>query len=377
SIVFPGEPLIRVHGSLVEAQLIEGMLLNTINFQTLIATKAARVFCASKKGKVLEFGLRRAQGRDGAMSASRAAFIGGAAATSNTLAGRMYDIPVKGTMAHSWIMAFDSEQESFDRYAELYPDSTILLIDTYSTLGSGIESAIAVGKRLQKQGNSFGVRLDSGDLEYLSKQVRKRLDAAGLHDATITASNELNEEIIHQLVTSESPIDSWGVGTNMVTGGQDSSLTGVYKLAAKGNGELNPTIKLSNQPAKTTDPGVKQVYRFRNGSGVPLADLMTLESEELRVGERYTFNHPDLSARKFEMAHYETIEPLLQPQMRNGTRLNERRPLKELQGYCLSSLEVFDETYKRIINPHVYKVSLSNELATLKRKLIDRHTPEV
>ncbi|MFW6312920.1 MAG: nicotinate phosphoribosyltransferase [Spirochaetota bacterium] len=377
SIVFPGEPLIRVHGSLIEAQLIEGMLLNTINFQTLIATKSARVFCASKKGKVLEFGLRRAQGRDGAMSASRAAFIGGAAATSNTLAGKMYNIPVKGTMAHSWVMAFDSERESFDRYAELYPDSTILLIDTYATLGSGIESAIEVGKELQKRGHSFGVRLDSGDLEYLSKQVRKRLDSAGLHDATITASNELNEEIIHQLITSDSPIDSWGVGTNMVTGGKDSSLTGVYKLAAKGNGELNPTIKLSNQPAKTTDPGVKQVYRFRNGSGVPLADLVALDSERLVTGERYTFNHPDLSARRFEMVHYENTEPLLQPQMRDGLRLNERQPLEELQRFCLSSLEAFDETYKRIINPHVYKVSLSNELAALKRKLIDRYTPEI
>lgn len=377
SIVFPDEPLIRVRAPLVEAQLIEGMLLNTINFQTLVATKSARVYCASNGGLVLEFGLRRAQGQDGAMSASRAAYIGGAAATSNTLAGRRFDIPVKGTMAHSWVMAFGSEQESFDRYAELYPDSTILLIDTYSTLGSGIECAIETGRRMKAQGRKIGVRLDSGDLEYLSKEVRRRLDAAGLEDATITASNELNEEIIHQLVTSGSPIDSWGVGTNMVTGGQDSSLTGVYKLAAKGDGHLQPTIKVSNQPAKTTNPGIKQVYRFRSASGTPLADLIALDSEEIAAGRRYTFNHPDLSARRFEMAHYASIEPLLHRQMASGERTADRVPLAELRDSCIASLERFDHTYKRIINPHIYKVSLSDSLAEMKRELIDRYRPEI
>lgn len=377
TIVFPGEPLIRVRASLIEAQLIEGMLLNTINFQTLIATKSARIFVASNKGLVLEFGLRRAQGQDGAMSASRAAYIGGAAATSNTLAGKRFGIPVKGTMAHSWVMAFASEEESFAKYAELYPNATILLIDTYSTLGSGIDGAIQVGKAMQEQGHTIGVRLDSGDLEYLSKQVRRRLDEAGLTDATITASNELNEEIIHQLITSGSPIDSWGVGTNMVTGGDDSSLTGVYKLAAKGNGELEPAIKVSNQPAKTTNPGVKQVYRFRDASGSPLADLIALESEEVVEGRRYTFNHPDLSARRFDMAHYGSIESMLKPQMREGTRLNERRPLGELREACIAGLDELDHTYKRIINPHIYKVSLSNDLASLKRRLIDQYTQEI
>ena len=377
SIVFPGEPLIRVQAPLVEAQLIEGMLLNTINFQTLIATKSARVYCASNGGLVLEFGLRRAQGQDGAMSATRAAYIGGAAATSNTLAGRVYGIPVKGTMAHSWVMAFGSEQESFDRYAELYPESTILLIDTYSTLGSGIECAIETGKRMKAQGHKIGVRLDSGDLEYLSKEVRRRLDEAGLEDATITASNELNEEIIHQLITSESPIDSWGVGTNMVTGGEDSSLTGVYKLAAKGDGNLQPTIKVSNQPAKTTNPGIKQVYRFRNASNTPLADLIALEGEEIEEGRRYTFNHPDLSARRFEMAHYASIEPLLQPKMDSGRRVADRVPLSELRDYCIASLEEFDHTFKRIINPHIYKVSLSDSLAEMKRDLISQYTQEI
>ncbi len=375
SIVFPGEPLIRVESTLIEAQLIESMLLNTVNFQTLIATKAARVLTASNYGKVLEFGLRRAQGVNGAMAASRAAFIGGAAATSNTLAGKRFDIPVKGTMAHSWVMAFPTEEESFERYAELYPNSTILLIDTYSTLGSGIEAAISVGRKMKEHGRSFGVRLDSGDLEYLSKQVRRRLDNAGLTDATITASNELNEEIVHQLVTSGSPIDSWGVGTNMVTGGTDSSLSGVYKLAAKTrDSEMDPTIKLSNQPSKTTNPGVKQVYRFLDDNGAPLADLITLAEEEITSGKRYTFHHPDLSARKFDMAHYGRVDPLLKGVMKDGKRHTPPATLRELQTRCVESLKKLDHTYHRIINPHVYKVSLSEKLAELKRELVSRYT---
>ncbi len=371
SIVFPCEPLLRVHAPLVEAQLIEGMLLNTINFQTLVATKAARVYLAAEGRAVLEFGLRRAQGADGAMSATRAAFIGGAEATSNTLGGRMYGIPVKGTMAHSWVMAFDSEEESFERYAELYPDATILLIDTYSTLGSGLESAIRVGTKLKARGHRFGVRLDSGDLEYLSKQVRAELDAAGLEDATITVSNELDEQIIHHLVTSGCPIDSWGVGTRLVTGGEDSSLTGVYKLAAKGDGRLEPTIKLSNQPAKTTNPGVKQVYRFLDAAGSPLADLIALDDEQIVAGEQYTFHHPDLSARTFEMTNYARVVPMLRKQMDGGERCHERTLLADLQTRCTDSLKQFDETYRRIINPHIYKVSLSDRLARLKVRMID------
>lgn len=378
SIVFPGEPLIRVHASLVEAQLIEGMLLNTINFQTLIATKAARVYLASEKGKVLEFGLRRAQGRDGAMSAARAAYIGGAAATSNTLAGKIYGIPVRGTMAHSWVMAYTTEEESFQRYADLYPDSAILLIDTYSTLESGIQNAILVGQAMKKRGKRIGVRLDSGDLQYLSKQVRRRLDEAGLEDATITASNELNEEIIHQLVTTNSPIDSWGVGTHLVTGGDDASLSGVYKLACKVvDGRHEPTMKVSSHPAKTTLPGVKQVYRFRDGAGAPLADLIALGDEKIAPGVRHLFIHPDLNTRKFEMTHYVSIDPMLREVMRDGSRLGPRQPLSGIRESCLAALDRLDETYKRIINPHVYKVSLSTNLADLQRSLISRYTAEI
>lgn len=378
SIVFPGEPLITVRASLIEAQLIESLLLNIVNFQTLIATKAARIVTASEGGKVLEFGLRRAQGFDGAMSASRAAFVGGASATSNTLAGRVLGIPVRGTMAHSWVMAFESEEESFSRYAELYPESSVLLIDTYSTLDSGIEAAISVGRKLKEQGRSFGVRLDSGDLEYLSKKVRRRLDEAGLADATITASNELNEEIVHQLVTSGCPIDSWGVGTNMVTGGTDSSLTGVYKLAAKEHdGRLIPTIKLSNQTSKTTNPGVKQLYRFYDSDDSPIADLITLEHEQIVPGRKYTFHHPDLSETRFELSRYARVEQTLQPIMEAGKRTAERTALSDIQRHCSESLEKMDHTYKRIINPHVYKVSLSDGLATLKRELVSHHKTEL
>ncbi|MDC7127352.1 MAG: nicotinate phosphoribosyltransferase, partial [Spirochaetales bacterium] len=263
TIVFPGEPLITVKANLMEAQLIESFLLNTVNFQTLIATKSSRVYSASSEGMIMEFGLRRAQGIDGALSAARASYIGGASATSNTLAGKLYDIPVSGTMAHSWVMSFDSELESFRKYAEIYPSNAIFLIDTYDSLGSGIENAIIVGKELKAKGYNFGVRIDSGDLQYLSEEIRKRLDAEGLPDAFIAVSNDLNEHIIRQLVRDGAPINSWGVGTQLVTGGDDSSLTGVYKIVAKQQGDkLVPTIKLSNNPEKTTNPGFKQVYRF-------------------------------------------------------------------------------------------------------------------
>ncbi|MCL2443932.1 MAG: nicotinate phosphoribosyltransferase, partial [Treponema sp.] len=232
TVVFPQEPLIRVEGNLIECQIIEGMLLNIINFQTLIATKACRVWLASGKGQVMEFGLRRAQGPDGAISASRAAFIGGASGTSNTLAGKVFGIPVLGTMAHSWIMSFDSEEEAFEAYASIYPARTIFLIDTYDTLKSGIYNAIKVGKKLTEQGKNFGVRLDSGDIHYLSIEVRRILDNAGLNKAFITVSNDLDENIIETLVKEGAPVNSWGVGTNMVTGGQASAFTGVYKMAS-------------------------------------------------------------------------------------------------------------------------------------------------
>jgi nicotinate phosphoribosyltransferase len=372
TLAFPGEPLVRVHASLMEAQLVESALLAIINFQTLIATKTARICLAANGGTVVEFGLRRAQGVDGAVSASRAAFIGGASGTSNTLAGRLFGIPVRGTMAHSWIMAFDSEREAFEKYAQTYPDATVLLIDTYDTLGSGIENAIAVGMKLKADGhNGFGVRLDSGDLEYLSKKVRTRLDEAGLADALIMASNELDEHIIHQLITQGAPINAWGVGTHLVTAGGDPALTGVYKIAARRNGgEWVPTIKVSNNPEKVTNPGIKQVWRFSNDDGAFLADLICLEGETIAPGRAYTFHHPMGDYRSFIMKDYAAATPLLGPRMKGGKIVGEAPDLSAIQARTRGELDRLDDTYKRLINPHIYKVSLSDGLNTLKIRLI-------
>ena len=376
TVIFPGEPLIRVHSSIIEAQLIESILLNTINFQTLIATKMSHVFHASNYGKVLEFGLRRAQGIDGALSASRAAFIGGAFATSNTLAGKNFGIPVNGTMAHSWVMAFESELESFKVYADIYPDSCSLLIDTYDTLGSGIENAIIVGKEMKAKGKSIGVRIDSGDLSYLSRNVRDRLDQAGLQDTKIIVSNDLNEDIINLLVSDGAPIDVWGIGTHLVTGGKQSSMNGVYKLAAKMNteGSFEPTMKVSNTSIKTTDPGIKQVYRFYGSEGNVLADLITLDDESIIPGKNYTFLHPFSEADIFILHsdEYVEIKPLLKLKIKNGKRIIKSPTLETIQKNVQNELKTLHKSYKRLINPHIYKVSLSPDLKAVKNSLINK-----
>jgi len=367
TIVFPQEPLVRVHTTLIQAQLIESLLLNVLNFQSLIATKTARIYLASHRGKVLEFGLRRAQGVDGALSASRAAYIGGAAATSNTLAGKLYGIPVTGTMAHSWVMAFKDEKDAFSKFAELYPDQAVLLIDTYDTLQSGVQNAIAIGTELKARGKKLGVRLDSGDIQYLSVKVREALDAAGLEDATIAASNELNEEIIHQLVADHTPIDVWGVGTHMVTGGGDSAFSGVYKLAAKEeDGEFRPTMKVSDNPEKSTNPGIKQVHRFHDENGAPLADLITFEDETVDPAATHTFFHPFVDYRQFTMKSPGDITPLLEKQMEDGKRIGTPPSLLETQKLTMDNLSRLDGTYRRIINPHIYKVSISRTVKERK-----------
>ncbi len=371
SIVFPNEPLLRVHAPIIEGQLIETLVLNIINFQTLIATKTARIYEASDGGTILEFGFRRAQGLDGAFSATRAAYAGGAAATSNTHAGRVLGIPAKGTMAHSWVMAFDSELESFETYAAHYPDDTILLIDTYDTLGSGIENAVKVGKRLMKGGKPFGVRLDSGDLSYLSKEVRKRLDRAGLEQAKIAASNELNEEIIRQLKIDGSPIDIWGVGTHMVTGGNDASLSGVYQLASKNlDGEDIPVLKISNNPEKTTNPGIKQVHRFFNKDGFPMADMLTFSNERIEIGRPAVLYHPSVGFGYKELADYDIVIPMLEKRMDHGKICGKVPSLSEIRKQTLHNLEHLDRSYKRLVNPHRYKVSLSYRLMSEKKRLM-------
>ncbi|MFP4362733.1 MAG: nicotinate phosphoribosyltransferase [Spirochaetia bacterium] len=376
TIIFPNEPVVQIKAPLIEAQLIESILLNTLNFQTLIATKAARIYLASGQGKVLEFGLRRAQGQDGALSATRAAYIGGCVATSNTYAGKKLGIPAKGTMAHSWIMSFDTEEEAFMAYAKLYPSSSIFLIDTYQTLGSGIENAITAGKYLKEKGESFGVRLDSGDLEYLSSSVRKRLDEAGFPDAKIAVSNELNEEIVHQLVTSGAPIDVWGVGTHMVTGGSDSALTGVYKLAAiKKKGAMEPVIKISNQPSKTTNPGDKRVFRFFDKSGSPLADLLCLADEKPPTHGAITLHHPAYEHSKYTMKGYSSVKPMLEQVMKDGKITADLPTLKDIREYAVSGLKALNCTYARLLNPHIYKVSLSGALQEEKFSMMEEYSP--
>jgi len=380
-VVFPQEPLIRVDAGLIEAQLIEGMLLNTINFQSLVATKTARVWLASGEGSIMEFGLRRAQGPDGALSASRAAYIGGAAGTSNTLAGRRFGIPVLGTMAHSWVMSFPSEYESFMAYADTYPDRTIFLIDTYDTLESGIRNAIAAGRKLQEQGKKFGVRLDSGDIHYLSVEVRKALDAAGLHEATIAVSNDLDESIIQTLTAAGAPIDSWGVGTQMVTGGTEAAFTGVYKLAARmgDSGDLLPAIKFSDNPEKTTNPGVKQVWRLLDAQGMAKADVMTVDlppEDLIRTGEDRVFWHPAADYRHFHWKVVAEARPLLSPRILGGKLVVPHPDLTVLKDRLRVELDRFDASYKRLLNPHVYKVSVSERLRDLKLGLIREYLGE-
>lgn len=372
SLIFPNEPLIRVEANIIEALILEDLILNTINFQSLIATKTARIWLAAKKGSVMEFGMRRAQGPDGAMSASRAAYIGGAFGTSNSLAAKKLNIPALGTMAHAWVMSFKSEEQAFNAYASLYPDNSIFLIDTYDTLNSGILNAIKAGKKLQEKGKRFGVRLDSGDIYYLSKAVRAKLDAAGCREAFISVSNELTEEIIESLVLNGAPIDSWGVGTHMVTGGSEASFTGVYKMAAyKQNPDAAwiPAMKFSDNPSKMTNPGVKQVWRLYNQDGSFKADVLSAENEKLEADKAQTFFHPANEYQKFTFTPAKT-EPLLELRIKNGALTGKETSLNEIKKYAETQLDSLDYTSKRLLNPHIYKVSLTENMRKLKAGLI-------
>jgi nicotinate phosphoribosyltransferase len=380
TVVFPQEPLVRIAGDLIQCQIVEGLILNTVNFQSLIATKTARVWLASGKGSIMEFGLRRAQGWDGAMSASRAAFIGGASGTSNVLAGKTFGIPVMGTMAHSWIMAHDSEEAAFAAYAAMYPDRTVFLIDTYDTLKSGVLNAIKVGKHLAARGKNFGVRLDSGDMHYLTVQVRRILDEAGFPTATITVSNDLDETIIQTLVNVKAPIDFWGVGTNMVTGGNEAAFSGVYKLTARddGTGSIVAAMKFSDNPDKTTNPGIKQVWRIKDPQGMAVADVLGLEDDSgrgdtIEPGKRYVLWHPSADYRHFYHTVEGAVEKLLKLRLDRGKPLGEAVPLIRIQRTLQSCLAAFDPSYTRILNPHIYKVSMTQTLRTLKLDLIKSH----
>lgn len=367
--VFPNEPLIRLRGPIIECQILETPLLNLVNFQTLIATKAARVCMAAGADSVLEFGLRRAQGIDGALQASRAAYIGGCAATSNVLAGRLFGMPVKGTHAHSWVMAFDSEREAFTAYAAAMPNNCVFLVDTYDTL-DGVRHAVEAGRRLRAHGHRMaGIRLDSGDLAYLSIEARKILDAAGFDDAVIVASNDLDEHIIASLKEQGARIDIWGVGTKLVTGYDQPAMGGVYKLAAvrRPGADWEYKVKLSEQAIKVSTPGVQQVRRFHDSSGF-IADMIF--DEQMGAPEPAMIVDPLDATRRRRMAAGTAYEDLLVPVFRSGRAVYESPSLAAMRETARRQLAGFHPGIKRFVNPHAYPVGLELGLHELKTELV-------
>ena len=369
TVVFPNEPILRVRGPLIQAQLLETALLNVINFQTLIATKSARICRAAAGQEVLEFGLRRAQGIDGGLAASRAAYIGGAAATSNVLAGKMYGIPVKGTHAHSWVMSFDDEMSAFEAYANAMPNNCVFLVDTYDTV-EGVKKAIAVGKKLRENGHSMiGVRLDSGDLAYLSIEARKLLDEAGFPDAVIVASNDLDEHLIESLRHQGAQIAVWGVGTKLVTGGGQSALGGVYKLGAMQDaaGQWIPKVKLSEQLVKVSTPGILQVRRFSDGKNAR-ADMVYNELQD-RVETSVIVDPFDVSRQREHGAEY-SFEDILKPIFRSGSHVAATPTLESIRTRTTQQLAMFHETILRLDNPHGYPVGLEKQLHELKSEIV-------
>jgi len=369
TVVFPHEPLLRIKGPLIQAQLVETSLLNMVNFQTLIATKAVRVCLAAQGEPVLEYGLRRAQGPDGAVMASRAAFIGGCAATSNVLAGMTHGIPVRGTHAHSWVMSFDSELESFEAYAEAMPNNCIFLVDTYDTL-EGVRHAVEVGKRLRERGHELaGIRLDSGDLAWLSIESRRILDEGGFPKASIVASNDLDEHLIESLKHQGAAISVWGVGTKLVTGGEQAALGGVYKLGAIRNesGTWEPKIKLSEQAAKVSNPGIQQVRRFTL-SGEFRGDAIF--DEEHGCAEPVQIVHPSDVQRMKQMPEGASHEDLLKPLYRAGKLVAKQPSLHDIQQRCREQLSHLHATIKRLQHPHEYPAGVEQALHERKLAMI-------
>ncbi|MEM6730654.1 MAG: nicotinate phosphoribosyltransferase, partial [Myxococcota bacterium] len=369
TVVFPQEPLLRIVGPVAQCQLLETLLLNIVNFETLIATKAARIVHAAGEARVLEFGLRRAQGLDGGLSASRAAYLGGAAGTSNVLAGKLYGIPVRGTHAHAWVMLFEDEAEAFERYADALPNNCVFLVDTYDTL-EGVERAIAVGKKLRERGHALlGVRLDSGDLAYLSRQARERLDAAGFTETQIVASNDLDERIITSLNQQGAAIGVWGVGTRLATAFDQPALGGVFKLSAiqDADGTWQPRIKLSEQAVKTSTPGKLQVRRYRDSDGL-VADLLY---DELRgLPESGQMIDPLDSTRRRAYPCAEHTEDLLVPVYRRGERVYSPPALETSRTRRANQMTLLHTGLTRFEHPHQYPVGLERGASEAKTALI-------
>ena len=370
TIVFPDEPLVQASGNLIECQIIESVLLCHINFQTLIATKAARIWESSDHGSIIEFGLRRSQGPDGALSACRAAYIGGADATSNILAAAQLGIPAKGTHAHSWIQSFDTELDAFRAYAQIFPDSCILLVDTYDTLTSGVPNAITVARELGKKGQQLlGIRIDSGDLVFLSREARKMLDQASLSNVKIVASNDLDEAAIADIRSQGGCVDIWGVGTRLVTGAGKggSALGGVYKLVEH-NGK--PKIKLSSDSDKTTNPGLKKIIRFYDTDDLMESDILADISEDLSRGDVNAIDPKNPSRR--EELHHPHREELLHPILQAGSIIYTFPDLDQIRDHRKEQLRRLHKNYRRLNNPPEYKVRLTEKLWLQKDRMLNR-----
>ena len=370
ALVFPMEPILRVRAPLIEAQFFESALLNLINFQTLIATKAARICQEAGEDNVIEFGMRRAHGVDGALSATRAAYVGGVESTSNVEAGQRLGLPVRGTQAHSWIMAFDDELTAFRAYAEQYPQACILLVDTYDTLRRGLPNAIRVGRELKRKGRKLhGIRLDSGDLAYLSIKARAMLDEAGLQETQIVASGDLDEWIIHDLRVQGARIDVWGVGTRLVTSYNEPALSGVYKLAAmESEGGWVPRIKIS-EGAKGTLPGAKQIWRLIGENGWFEGDIIAEEGEIIEPRPAPVGHHPQI---EYEKKTYEGIGhciPLLEPMIASGETASSPPSLADARRRLREQLGHLHPTSRRLLNPHIYKVSISKRMLAMRQTL--------
>lgn len=379
TVVHPMEPLVKVVAPIMEAQLIETAILNFINHQSLIATKAARVCYAAKEDAVMEFGLRRSQGPDAGLLGARAAVIAGCIGTSNVLASKEMDIMAMGTHAHSWIMSYPDEYTAFRKYAEMYPQNAILLVDTYNTLKSGVPNAIKVFKELKEEGKMptrYGIRLDSGDLAYLSKEAKKMFDAAGFEDVIICASSDLDEYLIESLKNQGATINSWGVGTNLITSKDCPAFGGVYKLAGvEIDGELVPKIKLSENSIKITNPGDKTVYRiYDKNSGKAIADLIALKNEVLPEGDLTIFDPINTWKKtKIKDGTY-TIKEILIPVFINGECVYELPTITEIKEVCKKELNSLWDEVKRFANPHKYYVDLAPELWNLKMELLNKES---
>jgi len=361
-IIFDNEPVIRVEGDLIETQLIEALLLNMINFQSLIATKASRIREAAGDRIVIDFGLRRAQGLS-AIHASKAAIIGGLNSTSNVFSSFAFGTYSSGTQAHSWVQSYPDELTAFRKYAQSFPQNCMLVVDTYNTLNSGIPNAITVAKEMEQNGHKlYGIRLDSGDLAYLSKKAREILDDADLHYVKIVASNQLNEHLIKSLIEQGAPIDAFGVGTSLITGQGDAALDGVYKMTMADN---KATLKLSENLEKVTLPGVKKIYRYYNGEGKFYADALVLDDEE----NIQTIFHPLHQHKQTDVQKLEK-EDLLEQVMENGEIIINNRSVKEISEYVKSRLSLLPDEHKRFENPHIYKVGISKKLSELRNKLV-------